>query len=87
MKDERRLKYCERLYRRFQPKLQELTDASMVEVFTEKAVSPKQVFCALLFFAVAFIIMGYPKKRFEDINILCVKETACDSSRVYFKKK
>ena len=64
----------------------ELTDASMVEVCTGKAVSPKQVFFVLLVFGVAFIIMGYLKKRFEEVNIFCVKETACDNSRVYFKK-
>ena len=57
----------------------------MVEVCTEECVSPKQVSFISLFMAVAFNIMGYPKKRVEDINFLCVKENAHENSRVYFE--
>lgn len=57
----------------------------MVEVCTEEGTSPKQVSFILLFMAVAFNIMGYPKKKVEDVNFLCVKENAHENSRVYFE--
>ena len=31
---------------------------------------------------VVFIIMSYPNKRVEEINILCMKETAYENSRI-----
>lgn len=57
----------------------------MLEVCTEECISPKQVSFISLFMAVALNIMGYPKKRVEDINFLCVKENAHENSRVYFE--
>lgn len=67
--------------------MQESIDVSMIDVCTEKGVSLKQVVFTLLFFVVAFIVIGYPKNSVDDINFLFVKETNYKSSRDFFKKK
>ena len=69
------------------PELQKLIDASMVEVCTKEGVFSKQVIYIFLFFAVIVIIMSYSIKKAVGINILCVRETAHENSRVYLRKK
>ena len=59
----------------------------MMDVYTEEEVLPKQVSFVLLFFAVVFIVMGYPNKKVEGKNFLSLKETAYEIFRSYFNKK
>ena len=67
MKDKRiLLKVIERVYSK-NPGIQILIDESMIDICREEGVSPQQVF--LLFFAVGFIVMGYP-----NITFLCAKD-------------
>ena len=66
--------------------MQKVIEASMGEVCAETGFSPEQVFIILLFFAVIFFIMSYPNKWVEGTNILCVKETAHEDSKTYFKR-
>ena len=58
-----------------------------MDVYTEEEVLPKQVSFVLLFFAVVFIVMGYPNKKVEGKNFLFLKETAYEIFRSYFNKK
>ena len=58
-----------------------------MDVYTEEEVLPKQESFVLLFFAVAFIVMGYPNKKVERKNFLSLKETAYEIFRSYFNKK
>ena len=39
-------------------------------------------FFVVVVVVVVFIIMSYPNKRVEEINILCMKETAYENSRI-----
>ena len=43
--------------------MQEVIDASMIEVSTEEGVSPKQVFFILLFLCYCLYHDGYPRKN------------------------
>lgn len=56
-----------------------------VDVCAGEGVSLEQVFFILVYFAVFFIVMGYPNKRVEDIIFFCVKETAYGNIRSCFK--
>ena len=86
MKDKKRteilLKFIKKVYNE-NPDLQKLIDVSMVEVCAEEGVSNEQVFFLLLF----FIVMSYPNKRVEEINVLCLQEITYENSRVCFKNK
>ena len=61
------LKVIERVYAK-NPAMQKLIDESMIDIWKEKGESPEQVF--FLFFAVGFIVMGYP-----NINFLRAKDS------------
>ena len=66
--------------------MQKVIETSMGIVCAETGISPEQVFIILLFFAVIFFIMSYPNKWVEGTDILCVKETAYEDSKTYFKQ-
>ena len=79
MRDKKKIKILRKVIKRIcdqNPEMQELVDASMVQVCAEESLSSEQVFFVLLFFAVVFIIMAILEKNLNEcLKFLCEKTT------------